>query len=701
MSTHAAGPFFDAPPMKYYGGSLLGYLSAFGLKGPVALILASPNVDASVFLNDGQYACGKTGFMPLHAAVANGRDVMFDYLIGRSVKLDDACRMALYDTDDKGDGKGVKGYITLKAAKAATYSVRTAITSDPSLSGLTPLQLAAQLGDHRMCKHILCARLIFNWRWGPLTSYKMELTEIDSSSEGGNDIMEVVASLDATPMTRELLLDTFMQGFLHELFLSKWRRFAGSIYYLLRTIDFAYLLVVLYQGFVLKQNPYANVTPATYASLALASVLAFVEFSACFLWWRNESQYDMRSLRSTWRKLRALWRWMSGFKTEMRVTSYIASITGCVIFLRIVPNLNPKTGLPTELELIFLFYAYACYGHFRSLMQSLFVSPSFPSLGVHLITIEKMFANDVMTFLIFLFLYMFNYFTSMFITFPKSGTVSGAEFDLSKGLEEASGTSTGSWDPLADASEIDNVIPDAVNPLAPFDDVVQAFSAIYNMAIFGVRFATNLDLPTLQAFNTMQWLNFIVFFFHHTMFAIMCLTLLVRLLMAMMTNTFQSVKKSALLEWRLMIARAVLRHELLYSWSPQEYRLAGTRGADGKYYHSFLHVRPDPDGQVHVPLQLAQQRSASLFADDDNTPLEPSDEADESQKARFFADENTEVSSTFSKAVEVTAAPLLHRERLPRTNSQAEPPLVLDDEDLRRADGTAAVVRRTDNDNKQ
>ena len=156
-----------------------------------------------------------------------------------------------------------------------------------------------------MCKHILCARLI-PLALGPMTSYKMELTEIDSSSEGGNDIMEVVASLDATPMTRELLLDTFMQGFLHELFLSKWRRFAGSIYYLLRTIDFAYLLVVLYQGFVLKQNPYANVTPATYASLALASVLAFVEFSACFLWWRNESQCDIRSLRSAWQAPRVV-----------------------------------------------------------------------------------------------------------------------------------------------------------------------------------------------------------------------------------------------------------------------------------------------------------------------------------------------------------------------------------------------------------
>ena len=88
------------------------------------------------------------------------------------------------------------------------------------------------------------------------------------------------------------------------------------------------------------------------------------------------------------------------------------------------------------------------------------------------------------------------------------------------------------------------------------------------------------------------------------MYAIVCLMLLVRLLMAMMTNTFQSVKRSALLEWRLMVARAVLRHELLCSLLPNLQKLAGARGPDGKYYHNFLHVRPDPDGQMHIPLLL-------------------------------------------------------------------------------------------------
>ena len=42
-----------------------------------------------------------------------------------------------------------------------------------------------------------------------------------------------------------------------ELFLSKWRRFAGPIYYVLRALDLMYLAAILYQGFILKIDPEA------------------------------------------------------------------------------------------------------------------------------------------------------------------------------------------------------------------------------------------------------------------------------------------------------------------------------------------------------------------------------------------------------------------------------------------------------------
>ena len=165
------------PPlqMKYYGSTILGYLAAFGLKAPTALLLAASCLDVSSFLSDDRHACKKTGFLPLHAAVANGRPEMFDFLIGRSAPLDEACHRALYARVDSPDGGGVgtgapaatagaeqeqgaagataagrgRHFITLKAEKASAYLIRTCITSDAALSGLTPLQLAAKLGDHR------------------------------------------------------------------------------------------------------------------------------------------------------------------------------------------------------------------------------------------------------------------------------------------------------------------------------------------------------------------------------------------------------------------------------------------------------------------------------------------------------------------------------------------------------------------------
>jgi hypothetical protein len=45
---------------------------------------------------------------------------------------------------------------------------------------LSPLQLAAKLGDERMASHIIRKRLQLNWEWGPLTSFRIDLDEIDS-----------------------------------------------------------------------------------------------------------------------------------------------------------------------------------------------------------------------------------------------------------------------------------------------------------------------------------------------------------------------------------------------------------------------------------------------------------------------------------------------------------------------------------------
>ena len=124
----------------------------------------------------------------------------------------------------------------------------------------------------------------------------------------------------------------------------------------------------------------------------------------------------------------------------------------------------------------------------------------------------------------------------------------------------------------------------------------------------------------------------------------------------------EGVKKSALLEWRLMIARAVLRHELLFFFAPEERKLAGEAGADGKHYHSFLHVRPDPDGRMHVPLLLAQAASASLFDSSEAGGIDDQDDfggddGDGEEARGDGEEEEEEANALFGRSMTVTSAP--------------------------------------------
>ena len=50
---------------------------------------------------------------------------------------------------------------------------------DLQLYGLSCMQLAAQLGDHRMLRHMLRKQCQVLWVWGPVTSFWLDLKGID------------------------------------------------------------------------------------------------------------------------------------------------------------------------------------------------------------------------------------------------------------------------------------------------------------------------------------------------------------------------------------------------------------------------------------------------------------------------------------------------------------------------------------------
>ena len=171
LNHQAVGVFFKDPPMNWYGSTALAYACCFGLKRTVTKMLETKHVAL-----DGDF-CHETGYYPIHAVVANRRGDMYDFLVTK------------HDANPK-----------LQLAK-------------PSKRGpLTPLQLAATLGNKITFKHILRQQCGLQWKWGPCAQYEVDLNGLDSAGEGGGDVMELIGKMDASHGTHELLLDSFMNG---------------------------------------------------------------------------------------------------------------------------------------------------------------------------------------------------------------------------------------------------------------------------------------------------------------------------------------------------------------------------------------------------------------------------------------------------------------------------------------------------------
>lgn len=196
----------------------------------------------------------------------------------------------------------------LPEALRSDNTQRSAVGRQVSLNvhALNPVQLAAKLGDHASVKHILRKQVSILWIWGPVTQYSLDLKNIDSAGEGGGDIMELVARNDASKPTRELLLDSFMLGFIHKLFVEKWKKFGARLHYVRLFLDVVMLMMLIVLAFWIKSTPESQdkMVPLAVAMLALMGLLVEEEVRTTYLWWQNnQGEGDARV--SAWTMLRA------------------------------------------------------------------------------------------------------------------------------------------------------------------------------------------------------------------------------------------------------------------------------------------------------------------------------------------------------------------------------------------------------------
>ena len=284
LDLRADGAFFSGSPMLFYGATALGFAASFGLSRVAVAILdadlrgAARRQGEPSRLSCAACACSHTGFLPLHCAVVNGQIPMYDLLAGISYEK-----------------AAAPGEIRVAVPLLAEPSQRT-VGNVGMWSHLTPLQLAAKIGDVAMTKHLLRNRLVLNWKWGPLSSYRLDLAQIDSVNPGsatsrpqehnGNDLVELVADFRARLQTQSLLLPEFMQGFLFELVLQKWKRYTRYAFYSQRAAELIYLVSLTWLSFQLKLQQEYRPMYIAVPILAMGLLLNCLEVLFMVLWWR-------------------------------------------------------------------------------------------------------------------------------------------------------------------------------------------------------------------------------------------------------------------------------------------------------------------------------------------------------------------------------------------------------------------------------
>lgn len=202
-----------------------------------------------------------------------------------------------------------------------------------------------------------------------------------------------------------MLLDDFLQGFLHELFVQKWHRFGKHFFYALRAVEATLLFLQLLLAFRLKDAPLERSLPLCIATLVLALLCTAFEAWVVSLWWRNEEGGTGSRVRACMHKLKGLRAWLSGFGVGRRVISYMLTVAGCVLYYQSIRSGRAQAS-GAEDEPLWALFAIGISFQTSALLSSIFVSPDIVELGVFSITIERMFEHDVAIFLLFIFLYM-------------------------------------------------------------------------------------------------------------------------------------------------------------------------------------------------------------------------------------------------------------------------------------------------------
>jgi len=597
LCTQTRGCFFEDAPMRFYGSTVLSYCCVFDLRLAVQALLQTGHVD----LNRREDSCRLSGFLPIHAVIASSNVPMYEFLtteLPRELRCD---------------------------AQNATYIGR--LEAGLEFACLTPLQLAASLGDRSLVRHILRKQCEVMWKWGPVTQFALDLRGIDSTGQGSGDLMELIVRLGARDRTCEMLLDTFMNGFIYQLFLDKWRRFGRRLHYIHRLLDVLLIVLILTQTFAVKgpAEPFDRSDTAVKALsmtiLVIMCNVAVLEARTIMLFVRNENQGSARG-ESEHLPLRAIlkkvWHFMKQHKMLSQMLAYHFVIIGEILLMtegmmprrewqlvdraRGLINQTDFEGNQTHLghahfgleELAMripgeeivdegawaLFYMTQAIAILLLVLHnSIMVLQPFEKPSIMIQAIYAMVVNDLLVWIIVFLAQFTAFYAALFILYPRSGT-----------------------------NEL---------PFAPdFNHLLDSFLALLQLALIG----EGVDIPAealrdrafSQAGTLMSleqtiaiWLWVVLYY----IYVLVCLILMLNLLIAMLTTTFEAVQEAATLKSRLDFAVAIMKLEPVASSLGMRTRV-GEKFKD-MHVHIFRAVEKDDNNEDEERVNIGVDEGGS------------------------------------------------------------------------------------------